>query len=57
MRGMGGGEGGQPFLFSGVPHLDTRGVGRILESYANPRLHLGSAYNFREFSQPRECSD
>ena len=32
------------------PDINTRGVGRIHESYANPRLH-----NYLEFSQPLSC--
>ena len=31
------------------PHLNTRGGGRILHSYANPLLRLGFAYNYREY--------
>ena len=38
------------------PDINTRVVGRILDSYANPRLRLGLAYiNCLEFSQPLFC--
>ena len=31
------------FLVFAYPDINTRGVGRILDSYANPRLRLGFA--------------
>ena len=39
------------------PHLNTRGGGRILHSYANPLLRLGFPYNYQEYFQLRECLD
>ena len=33
-----------------------KGVGRIRDSYANPRCTVGEGlHNFQEFSQPTEC--
>ena len=40
------------------PDINTRGVGRIRDSYANPRRSLGfkkGLHNRREFSQRLEC--
>ena len=41
-----------------LPHLNTRRVGRIRDSYANKRRRRGTDLHiFREFSQPLECVD
>ena len=36
------------------PHLNTKRVGRILDSYATRDVVEG-LHNFQEFSQPPEC--
>ena len=41
-----------------LPDINTRGVGRIREKYANPtrtRDEVEGLHNCREFSQPLEC--
>ena len=44
------------FLVFAQPDINTRGVGRILDSYANRRRSRGfNLHNFLEFSQPLEC--
>ena len=37
------------------PDINTRGAGRIRDSYANPRRSRGLMHNCIEFSQPLSC--
>ena len=43
------------FPMFAYPDINTRELGRILDSYANQRLLVSGLHNCREFSQPLSC--